>query len=90
MTAAEEGVQEIEGMHGLRVQYFGADVAAGFFGTEEKMQRELLRLIALEKDQGMTMEEKVEKAQAMYQSSLPEIAAADERGMREAAAGEQR
>lgn len=67
MTTAEEGINEIEAQHTLRVQYFGADVAAGFFGSEEKVQRELLRLISLEKDQSMSMEEKALKAQALYQ-----------------------
>lgn len=72
LTTAEEGLNEIDGLHGLRMQYFGADVAAGFFGAEEKVQRELLRLIELEKDQSMSMEEKAEKAQALYRS-VPEL-----------------
>jgi hypothetical protein len=75
LATPEEGLNVIDGMHNLRVQYFGADVANGFFGKEEKIQRELLRLMSLEKDGSMTIEEKAERAQAMYQNQMPETAA---------------
>ena len=67
----------------------GAHVAEGFFGAEETMQRELLQLISLDKDESLTLEEKAEKAQALYQS-LPAIAAAEEKGKLEAAAAQKR
>jgi hypothetical protein len=72
LSSPEEGLTVIDGMHNLRVQYFGADVANDFFGKEEKMQRELLKLMTLEKDPSLTIEEKAERAQAMYQSQMPE------------------
>jgi hypothetical protein len=75
LASPEDGLNVIDGMHNLRVQYFGADVANGFFGKEEKIQRELLRLMSLEKDGSMTIEEKAERAQAMYQTQMPETAA---------------
>lgn len=75
LATPEEGFNVIDGMHNLRVQYFGADVASAFFGKEEKIQRELLRLMSLEKDGSMTIEEKAERAQAMYQTQMPETAA---------------
>src|SRR5262245_25503536 len=46
MVSPEQGLAEMDGMHALRVQYFGAEVTDGFFGEEEKIQRELLRLMA--------------------------------------------
>jgi hypothetical protein len=85
LTTVDEGLIELDGLHDLRAKYFGAQAADGFYGEEEKISRELLRLMALEKDQSLTMEEKAEKAQALYQS-MPHLAAAEERGRREAAA----
>jgi hypothetical protein len=75
LASPEDGLNVIEGMHNLRVQYFGADAANAMFGKEEKIQRELLRLMSLEKDGSMTMEEKAERAQEMYQNQMPETAA---------------
>jgi len=75
LASPEEGLNVIDGMHNLRVQYFGADAANSMFGKEEKIQRELLRLMSLEKDGSMTIEEKAERAQAMYQNQMPETAA---------------
>lgn len=75
LASPEDGLNLIDNMHNLRVQFFGADVANNFFGKEEKIQRELLRLMSLEKDGSMTIEEKAERAQAMYKSQMPETAA---------------
>jgi lipase chaperone LimK len=75
LASPEDGLNVIDGMHNLRVQYFGADAANSMFGKEEKIQRELLRLMSLEKDGSLTIEEKAERAQAMYQSQMPETAA---------------
>ena len=75
LASPEEGLNLVDSMHNLRVQYFGADAADGFYAKEEKIQRELLRLMSLEKDQSMTIEEKAERAQAMYKSQMPETMA---------------
>ena len=75
VASSEEILNMIDGMHNLRVQYFGADAAEGFFGKDERMQRELHQLIANEKDDSMTMEEKAERAQAIWASQMPETAA---------------
>jgi hypothetical protein len=75
LSSPEEGLNVIDGMHNLRVQYFGADAANSMYGKEEKVQRELLRLMSLEKDGSLTIEEKAERAQAMYQNQMPETAA---------------
>jgi PAS domain-containing protein len=71
MTSVEQGVSQIDGMHGLRVQYFGEQAAAAMFGSEEKLQRELYRLMENEKDQSLTLEEKAERAQRIYQEQHP-------------------
>jgi hypothetical protein len=75
LSSPEEGLNIIDNMHNLRVQYFGADAANTMFGKEEKIQRELLRLMSLEKDGSLTIEEKAERAQAMYQNQMPETSA---------------
>jgi hypothetical protein len=66
MTAVEQGAAQIDGMHGLRVQFFGEQAAKGMFGDEERTQRQLFALMENEKDPGLTMEEKAERAQRIY------------------------
>jgi hypothetical protein len=67
MTSVEQGVLQIDGMHGLRVQYFGEQATSAMFGAEEKLQRELYQQIENEKDPSLTLEEKAERAQRIYQ-----------------------
>lgn len=86
MVSAEEGLAQIDGMHALRVQYFGEQAANAMFGEEEKIQRELYRLMAVETDQSLTLEEKAERAQEMYSKSMPAVAEAE----RKAAAEEEK
>jgi len=71
MTSVEQGVSQIDGMHGLRVQYFGEQAAAAMFGAEETLQRELYRQMENEKDLGLTLEEKAERAQRIYEEQHP-------------------
>jgi hypothetical protein len=63
LSNKEELLEQLQGMHDLRVKHFGADVAAAFFGEEEKTARRLLEAMFSEKNKGMTMEERAEKAQ---------------------------
>jgi len=71
MTSIEQGVSQIDGMHGLRVQYFGEQAAAAMFGAEEKLQRDLYQQMENEKDPSLTLEEKAERAQRIYQEQHP-------------------
>jgi len=71
LTSVEQGASQIDGMHGLRVQYFGEQAAAAMFGAEEKLQRELYQQMENEKDPGLTLEEKAERAQRIYQEQHP-------------------
>jgi len=71
LNSPEDGFNLLDGTHNLRVQYFGAEAANSMFGQEEKMQRELLRLMNLDKDESLTMEERAERAQQMYQNQMP-------------------
>jgi hypothetical protein len=85
MVSAVEGLREIDGMHALRVQYFGEQVTNDMFGEEEQVQRELYRLMAVETDQSLTLEERAERAQQMYSTSMPAVAAAERKAAAEEA-----
>jgi hypothetical protein len=71
MTTVEQGVAQVDGMHGLRVQFFGAEAAHGMFAAEEKLQREMFELMEKERDPSLTMEERAERAQRDYRQPMP-------------------
>lgn len=77
IETSEEALDEMEGIHALRVKYFGSKVTEAFFAEEDKLNRQLLRLMALEADENMTMEEKAHKAQQLIESS-PELSDAND------------
>lgn len=56
-SSEQEALAQLDELHALRAQYFGAEVAEGFFAQEEKAQRELIKLMRLETDQSLTMTE---------------------------------
>ena len=66
MTSVEQGVSQIDGMHGLRVQHFGEQATEKMFGAEEQAQRELYKLMENENDPSLTVEEKAVRAQQLY------------------------
>lgn len=74
----EDALRELEGLHALRVAHFGADVAKAFYGDEERLSREILELMRLEKDQSLTMEEKAERALRLH-SQLPTVSALEQK-----------
>jgi len=61
----EDMLAQLDGLHALRMAHFGAEAAAALYGSEEKLNRELLELMRLEKDNGLTMEEKAERASVL-------------------------
>jgi hypothetical protein len=77
-TTVEEAVEQHEGLHALRVAHFGAEATEAMYGKEEAIGRRLLDFMALEKHEGLTMEEKAMKAQEMLMRS-PELAEAYEK-----------
>lgn len=66
LDSAAEGIAHLDALHELRIQRFGPEAAFGLFGAEEKMQRELLIQMSLDKDKTLTLEQKAEKAQALH------------------------
>ncbi len=77
-ASADEVLNQIDGLHALRVQYFGAEAAEALYGSEERVQRELARLMSLAKDDSLTLQERAELAQALY-SQMTETAAVTQR-----------
>jgi len=61
-------------LHSLRESHFGPEIATAFYGNEEKLSRELIELMRLEKDKSLTMSEKADRAQALH-DRLPTVAA---------------
>jgi len=76
-ATVEEAIAQNEGLSALRKSHFGEEAAEAMFGREERMNRQLLEFMRLEKQEGMTMEEKAERAQEMLKQS-PELQAAYE------------
>lgn len=73
----EDIAAQQEGLHALRVAHFGEETAEALYGREERISRKLLEFMALEKHEGLTMDEKARKAQEMLSNS-PELAEAYE------------
>ncbi len=61
-STIDQAVTELQGLHSLRVTYFGHDVASAFFSEEEKQGRQLLELMRKE-NENMTMDERAHRAQ---------------------------
>jgi hypothetical protein len=59
----QEGVKLIDSLHTLRVSYLGAETTQAMFGEEEATTRQIVALMAAEKDPNMTQQEKAEHAQ---------------------------
>lgn len=72
----EAALAELEGLHALRVAHFGSETAEALYGKEEALTRSLIELMRVEKDEGLTMEEKAARAQQLY-DSRPELSPKD-------------
>ncbi len=74
-TTMEDVLDRFKGMHDLRLMHFGADVTSAFYAEEEKQALQLLYLMAIEKDQSLSLDAKAQRAQQLLQTN-PELAAA--------------
>jgi hypothetical protein len=83
----DDAVRELEGLHALRVTYFGPDVARRLYGKEESIAREMIELMRIENDQSLTTQEKLERAQTL-RNQLPGVAAMEKRNRESAAQNE--
>ena len=62
----EEALAELEGLHALRVSYFGREGAQSLFGKEEAVARQLLEWMREDNAPGLSMEQRAMRAQARY------------------------
>ena len=75
----EEALAELDGLHALRVSYFGREGAQSLFGKEEAVARQLLEWMREDNAPGLSMEQRAVRAQARYdalQASQPGASAA--------------
>jgi hypothetical protein len=62
----EEALAELDGLHALRVSYFGREGAQSLFGKEEAAARQLLEWMRQDNAPGLSMEQRAMRAQAKY------------------------
>lgn len=67
----DEATQQLNGIHELRQQYFGAEGAEAMFGEEEKTTREMLVLMRQQSNAKLSLEERAERAQAEWSKIHP-------------------
>jgi hypothetical protein len=72
----EEALAELDGLHALRVSYFGGEGAQHLFGKEEAAARQLLEWMRQDSAPGLSMEQRAMRAQARYDTWLASQGAA--------------
>lgn len=58
-----EALKQLDGLHALRVEHFGAEMADALYGAEEKTARQLIELMRAQNDPKLTLEQKAQLAQ---------------------------
>lgn len=71
-STVEEVAAQQEGLHAMRIAHFGEADARAMYGKEEQTNRKLLEFMALQKDDALTLDERVHRAQEMLSNS-PEL-----------------
>lgn len=66
----QEALKQLDGLHALRVEHFGAETADALYGAEEKTARQLIELMRAQNDPKLTLEQKAQLAQDAM-SKLP-------------------
>jgi hypothetical protein len=74
----DEALAQLQAIERLRVQHFGEAAARALFGEETAVTRELIELARVERDPTLTLQQRVERAQAKYQE-LRRLQAINER-----------
>lgn len=63
----DEALAQLQAIERLRIRHFGEAAARALFGEEAAVTRELIELARLERDPTLTLQQRVERAQAKYQ-----------------------
>ncbi len=69
-----EALKQLDGLHALRVEHFGAETANALYGAEEQTARQLIELMRAQNDPKLSLEQKAQLAQDAM-SKLPPSAA---------------
>jgi hypothetical protein len=67
----DEAARQLEGLHDLRQQYFGAERAEVLFSEEEKTSRELMALMSKQGNPNASLEDQATQAQDTWKKSHP-------------------
>ena len=67
----QEGLKLLDSLHTLRVSYLGAETTQAMFGEEEATTRQLLALMAADRNPNLTQQEKAERAQEIINKRRP-------------------
>lgn len=67
----QDGIKLIDSLHTLRVSYLGAETAQAMFGEEEATTRQIIALMAADKEPGLTQQQKAERAQELISKKRP-------------------
>ncbi len=59
----QEGLKLLDSLHALRVSYLGAETAKAMFGADEATTRQIIALMAADKDPNVSQQQKAERAQ---------------------------
>ncbi len=65
-TDAGDALRELDDLHGLRIRFFGAEVASAFYDKDEQFARTLLEKMRQDPTPGLTLQEKAERAQGAF------------------------
>jgi lipase chaperone LimK len=66
-----EALKQLDGLHALRVEHFGAETADALYGAEEKTARQLIELMRAQNDPKLTLEQKAQLAQEAMSKHPP-------------------
>ncbi len=69
VKTVKAAVLQHDGLHALRVKYFGADVAEAFFSEEEKLSQKLLEIMGT-LDESIPMADRAHMAQEILRKSM--------------------
>ena len=64
---ANAALVQLQALHDLRVTYFGPATAQALYAKEEQLTRQLLQVMRLDTQTGLTLEQKAERAQQLLQ-----------------------
>jgi hypothetical protein len=62
---ANAALAELQALHDLRVTYYGAATAQALYAEDEAVTRQLLQVMRLDTQTGLTLEQKAERAQQL-------------------------